>query len=268
MLRNALLKTLRDMRRATCWWSLGFVALTALMVAAYPSVRDNPDLNKMVEDYPDAFKAFLGLGENVDYTSPVGYLNSELFSFMVPLLLLIAAIGAGARATAGEEEHGTLDLLLANPISRHRLVLDKLAALAVEIGVLALVLWLSLVVGAASIGMDVAAVDVGAASLAAALLAFAFGAIALFFSAALGRRAAAIGITAAGAVAAYLVSSLAELVGFLKPLRVASPFYHYVANDALRRGLTPEHVAFLLVLAGIAVAAALVAFERRDLTTP
>ena len=95
----------------------------------------------MVDDYPDAFKAFFGLGDNVDYTSAIGYLNGELFSFMVPLLLLIAAIGAGARATAGEEERGTLELLLANPISRRRLVLDKLAALAAELCGLVLVLW-------------------------------------------------------------------------------------------------------------------------------
>ena len=127
MLRNAFVKTLRDARRAIGWWSLGLIAMAALMIAVYPSVRDNPDLNKMVEDYPDAFKAFLGLGENVDYTSAVGYLNSELFAFMVPLLLLIAAIGAGARATAGEEERGTLDLLLANPISRRRLVTESSA---------------------------------------------------------------------------------------------------------------------------------------------
>ena len=267
MLRNALVKTLRDMRRAISWWSLGLVALTAVMVAVYPSVRDNPELNKMVKEYPDALKAFLGLGENADYTSAVGYLNSELFGFMVPLLLLIAAIGAGARATAGEEEHGTLDLLLANPISRRRLVLDKLAALAVELAVLAFVLWASLVVGAAAIGMDVAATDLAAATLAAALLALAFGAIALFVGAALGRRAAAIGIASAAAVAAYLLSSLAELVGFLKPLRIASPFYHYTANDALRAGLALDHVSFLLVLAAVAAAAAIVAFERRDLTT-
>jgi ABC-2 type transport system permease protein len=268
MLRSALLKTLRDMRRTIAWWSLGLIALTSLMIAVYPSVRDNSELNKMVEDYPDAFKAFLGLGENVDYTSAVGYLNSELFAFMVPLLLLIAAIGAGARATAGEEERGTLDLLLANPISRRRLVLDKLAALAVEIGILAVVLWLSLVVGAVAIGMDIPVIDLAAATLAAALLALAFGAIALFFSAALGRRAVAIGIASAGAVAGYLLSSLAELVGFLKPLRIASPFYHYAANDALRAGLATEHVSFLLVLVAVAAAAAVVVFERRDLTTP
>jgi ABC-2 type transport system permease protein len=267
MLHNAFLKTLRDMRRAICWWSLGLIAMTALMIAVYPSVRDNPELDKLVEDYPDAFKAFFGLGANVDYTSPVGYLNSELFSLMVPLLLLIAAIGAGARATAGEEERGTLDLLLANPIPRRRLVLDKLAALAAETAILALVLWLSLLVGAAAIGMNISTAHLAAATVAAALLALAFGAIALFLGATLGRRGAAIGITAAGAVAAYLVSSLAELVDFLRPLRVASPFYHYTANDALRSGLAADHVAFLLLLAGVAVAATLVAFERRDLTT-
>lgn len=268
MLRSAFFKTVRDTRRALCWWSLGLIAMTALMVSVYPSVRDNPELNKLVDDYPDAFKAFLGLGESVDYTSPVGYLNSELFSFMVPLLLLIAAVGAGARATAGEEERGTLDLLLANPLSRRRLVLDKLAALAAEVSTLALVLWLALLVGATAVGMNVSAVHLAAATAAAALLALAFGAVALFLGAASGRRGIAIGVTAAGAVAAYLLNSLAELVGFLKPFRVASPFYHYAANDALRAGLAAEHVGVLVGLAVVAGAAALVAFERRDLVGP
>lgn len=267
MLRNVFLKTLRDSRRAIAWWSLGLVAMTALMVAAYPSVRDNPELNKMVEDYPDAFKAFLGLGESVDYTSAAGYLNGELFSFVVPLLLLIAAVGAGARATAGEEERGTLDLLLANPISRRRLVLEKLAALCAEVVLLSVVLWLALIVGAAAVGMHISSAHLAAAIVAAALLASAYGAIALFLGALLGRRGAAIGIAAAGAVAAYLLSSLAELVSFLEPLRVASPFYHYAANNALRAGLAPEHVVVLLALAVLAGGAALVTFERRNLTS-
>jgi ABC-2 type transport system permease protein len=268
MLRNAFVKTLRDARRAIGWWSLGLIAMTALMVAVYPSVRAHPDLNKMVEDYPDAFKAFLGLGENVDYTSAVGYLNSELFAFMVPLLLLIAAIGAGARATAGEEERGTLDLLLANPISRRRLVLEKLAALGAEIAIRAFILWLALLVGVEAIGMNVTPAHLAAATFAAALLAFVFGAIALFLGAALGRRGAAIGIAAAGAVAAYLLSSPEQHVGFLEPLRAASPFYHYAANDALHAGLAVEHIGFLLLVAAAAVAPTLVAFERRDLATP
>lgn len=268
MLRNAFTKTLRDLRRALAWWALGTIALSAFIVSVYPSVRDNPELNKMVEDYPDTLKALFGLGEDVDYTSAVGYLNSELFSFMLPLLLLVAAIGAGARATAGEEERGTLDLLLANPVSRRRLVLDKLAALVAEVAALGFVSWLSLVVGCRLVGMHISSAHLGAATAATVLLAVSFGAIALFVGAVTGRRGAAIGIAAAGAVAAYLVSSLAELVDFLKPLRAASPFYHYVAQDALRDGLAAGHAAFLVALALVATTAAVVAFSRRDLRTP
>jgi ABC-2 type transport system permease protein len=266
MLRNVFLKTLADTRRALLWWSLGLAGMVAMMVAVYPTVRDNPELNKLVEDYPEALKAFIAFGGEVDYVSGAGYLGSELFSFMVPLLLMVAAIGAGARATAGEEERGTLDLLLANPVSRRRIVAEKVAALLAEIALLALVLWLSLLVGVEIVGMDISAFHLAAAAASAALLAFTFGTIALLVGAATGHRGAAIGVAAAGGVAAYLVSSLAALVGFLEQVRVASPFYHYVASDPLREGLALGHAAFLALLALAAATLAVVVFDRRDLT--
>ncbi|HVS08452.1 MAG TPA: ABC transporter permease subunit [Planctomycetota bacterium] len=265
MLRNVFLKTLRETRRALLWWSLGLVGMTAMIVAIFPTVRDNPELNRLVEVYPEALKAFIAFGGELDYASGAGYLGIELFSFMVPLLLLIAAIGAGARAVAGEEENGTLDLLLANPISRRRLAVEKLAALASEIAVLGLVLWLSLLVGVAAVGMDVSAARLGAATASAALLALGFGAIALLVGAATGRRGVATGVAAAGAVAAYLVDSLAALVDFLEPVQRASPFYHYAASDPLRHGLSLGHAGVLVLLCGAAAVLAPLALERRDL---
>jgi ABC-2 type transport system permease protein len=265
MLRNTFLRTLRDARRSLVWWSVGLIGLAALMIAVYPTVRDNPDLNELVQDYPEALKAFIAFGGEVDYASGAGYLGSELFSFMVPLLLTIASIGAGARAIAGEEERGTLELLLANPVSRGRLVVEKLAALIAEVALLAVVLWLALLVGAATVGMEVSAGHLAAATASAGLLAVAFGAIALLVGAATGSRGIAIGVAAAGAVAAYLVSSLAALVEFLEPIRSASPFYHYVASDPLRHGLGLGHVSFLLALAAAAAALAVFAFQRRNL---
>ena len=175
MLRNVYLKSLRDMRRSIVWWSLGLIAMTALMIAVYPTIRDNPDLNKLVENYPEALKAFIAFGGDLDYTSGAGYLGSELFAFMVPLLLSIAAIGAGARATAGEEEGGTIDLLLANPVSRQRLVFEKATALATEVVLLAVVLWISLLVGVEIVGMDISAANLAAATVSAALLGFPSG---------------------------------------------------------------------------------------------
>ena len=265
MLRNVFLKTLRDARRSLAWWSVGLAGMAALILAVYPTVRDNPDLNEMVQEYPEALKAFIAFGGDVDYVSAAGYLGSELFSFMVPLLLVVAAIGAGGRAIAGEEERGTLDLLLANPISRRRVAGDKLAALLVELSLLALVLWLALLVGVAAVGMKISGLHLAAATTSGAMLAFVFGVIALFVGAATGRHGIATGVAAAAAVAAYLLNSLASLVGFLEPFRTASPFYHYAASDPLRHGLGPTHVGFLVTVAAAAALAAVLVFERRNL---
>jgi ABC-2 type transport system permease protein len=267
MLRSVFLKTLWETRRSIAWWSLGLVGLVAMMIAVYPTVRDNPGLNAMLEDYPEALKAFIAFGGELDYASPAGYLGSELFSFMVPLLLLIAAIGAGARAIAGEEERGTLDLLLSNPVSRRRVVLDKLAALAAEVILLALVLWGSLFVGARAIGMEISAGKLGAATTSAALLALAFGAVSVMLGAGTGRRGIAIGLASASAVASYLVNSLAVLVDVLEPIRKLSPFYHYAASDPLREGLAVWHSGFLALIAVVGATLAVVAFERRDLVS-
>lgn len=267
MLRNIALKSLRDVRRSFVWWSLGLVGFVALIMSVYPTVKSNPSLNKLAEDYPEALKAFIGFGGQVDYASAAGYLGIELFSLMVPLLLLVAAIGTGAGSIAGEEERGTLELLLANPVSRTRLVLEKSVALALEVAGLGVVLWLALWIGALSVGMDISAGRLAAATLGAVLLALAYGAIAVLLGAATGRRAVAIGLTAAAAVAAYLVNGLAPLVDALEVPQKLSPFYHYATGDPLRRGISVSHLA---VLAGIAVGATALApvlFSRRDVST-
>lgn len=264
MLRSVGLEALRDARRGLLWWALGLAGMVALMVAVYPTVRGNPDLNRLVEQYPDVLKSFIGFGGEVDYVSAAGYLGSELFSFMIPLLLLVAAIGAGARAVAGEEEDGTLELLLSLPLSRRRLVLEKLAALVAEVVLLGAVLLLSLWAGARSVGMHVSLAHLGAATASAVLLALLYGALALLLGAATGRRALSASVAAAAAVAAYLVSSLAPLVPSLDAARLVSPFYHYAASDPLRHGLDPAHALLLVACAAAAAALAPLALARRD----
>ena len=263
MTGTVLLKSLRDMRRSVVWWSLGLVGLVAMMVAVYPTVRDNEELNELVESYPEALKAFIAFGGVVDYLSPAGYLGSELFSFMIPLLFLVAAIGNGAGTIAGEEERGTLELLLSAPVTRTRVAAEKLAALLVELGVLGLVLWLALWIGARAVDMEIAASNLGAATLAA-LVALVFGTIAFLLGAATGRRTLAIGVAAAAAVAAFLVNSLAALVDALEPIQKASPFYHYAASDPLRGGVDVGRMSLLAAIAVVAAGVGIVLLGRRD----
>jgi ABC-2 type transport system permease protein len=265
MLHSVFLKSVRDLRRGFAWWSVGLAGMSALMVSVYPSVRGNAALDKLVQDYPEALKGFFGFGGQLDYTSAAGYLGIELFSLVVPLLLLIAAIAAGSGAVAGEQDRGTLDLLLALPLSRPRLVLEKFAALATESVALGFVVWISLWIGAQAVGMQIAAAKLAAATLGAVALAVAYGAIALLIGCATGRRGLAIALAAAAGVAAYLVNSLAPLVDFLEPVQELSPFYHYAAQNPLRAGLDPVHLLVLLAIAAVAAAGSVLAFRRRDL---
>ena len=164
-----------------------------------------------------------------------------------------------------EEERGTLELLLYQPVTRRRVAVAKLLSTTTEVALLAAVLALRARGRGRIFGVDVSAWNLLAASISAGALALTFGAIAFFIGAATGRKAVALGLAAAAAVAAYLVNALGSLVSAFEPLQKLSPFYHYAASDPLRQGLAVSHLLFLLTVAVIAAAAGILAFDRRDI---
>ena len=101
MRAEVALQTLRERRRSLLWWSLGLVAFVALNIAFYPSIRGDTSINDYVKDLPESLRGLFAGGE-LDIASPAGYLNSQVFALMAPLILLIFAVGAGADAVAGD----------------------------------------------------------------------------------------------------------------------------------------------------------------------
>jgi ABC-2 type transport system permease protein len=255
-----------DRVRALPWWTAGIVALVAVNVAFWPTISEqHEELNRLIETYPEALLALFGAGGGLDIASEPGFLDSQIFAFMAPVVFLIYALGFGAGAIAGEEDRGTMELLLANPVSRRRLVLEKAAALAVTLAALSVALFLSVWLGGIAAGMEIGPVDLGAATLSLFLLSLAFGLLALCLGSLTGRRGTAVGVAAAFAVGGYLLQSLGPLVAWLEPWTVLSPFAHYASGDRLRDGLDAGAAGVLLALALALAAAAAAAFERRDL---
>ena len=265
MLGSVFAGAVRDARRRFVWWSVGLIGYVAVIAAVWPSIRTNEALLKLHETYPESLKAFASFGGEFDFSTPAGYLGAELFSIMVPLLLLVAGIGGGARALAGEEERGTLELLLAQPVSRRRVALEKLAALGLELAGLGGVFFLASWASTAVAGMRVSAGHLLAATTAAVLLALVYAAIAMLAGAATGRRATAIAVPSALAVCAYLVNGLAPLVDLVHSLRKLSPWYHYAAGDPLRHGLSLNALVLVAVLIAATVLVPLV-LDRREFT--
>jgi beta-exotoxin I transport system permease protein len=215
---------------------------------------------------PPGVQAVLGLQAGA-LTSPPGYLNSQYFANLLPILLLVFGIGLAAWSVAGDEAAGTLELLLSNPISRLRLALERAGALIVALALLTALAGLGLVALAPSTGLSrgLTAERILDASIATGLLALTFAALAFAVGAATGSRALAVSVSAAIAVALFMIEGLAEQVKLLRPIREASPWHWALHSDPIGNGLKWEAWVLPLLVSAVLIMASSVAFTRRDL---
>ena len=265
LLRNLFLKSLLDHRRGLGWWIMGIILLCAVMTSFYPSISTN----EAIQDYVDAFDpdllALFGFSEMTDITSGAGYLSAEMFSLMVPLLLIIFAISLGASAIAGEEDKRTIEILLSEPVSRQRVLLQKYAFLLAASVLLAAVVWISLAIGSPIVGMDVNMFNLAAAVISSSLLGIAFGSLAFTIGAITGNRGLSVGVSAGTAVATYVINTLASIVDILEPAKWLSPFFYHSGNSPILNGLDPLHVILLIAVIVVPAITSYFAYQRRDL---
>jgi len=267
LLRSVFLKGLRDLRRSFPFWVIGAAIMPITLGLLYPSIkRASVDVQRYIDAMPEAFVTMF-VGAARDFTSPVGYMDAELFSFMAPIVFIAFGISLGVRQIAGEEEQGTLSLLLSYPRPRTRLLLEKAAVLIVGLILLTLAQLVAMVVGVRIGGAGLGFGTIFEGHVMLFLLALSVSAIAFAAGAATGDRGVAIGVGAIVALGSYLLNALAPLNATIAPLRKASLFSYYGGTQPLRSGVDAGSAAVLLVVTAAAFAVALVAFARRDLHT-
>jgi len=258
---QVLRKTLRDQRRGLTGWGLGIVVLVLIEGALWPSVRDMPQLDELLEGYPAAMKELFDLDS---MSTGVGFLNAELFTLVLPILFIVFGVGRGARLVAGEEEAGTLEMLLVTPLSTTRLLLEKALGLLVSVFVLGIVCGLVTVLVSTMFSMDVPVGHAAVGSLAMVLIGVEFGWLALAAGAVSGRRAVAIATSGVAAVAAYVLYVAGHLVDSLHEGMAWSPFHQALADGPMDAAV-PLRFGWLIVGALAVLALALPAFGRRDI---
>ncbi|AOW93494.1 ABC transporter permease [Rhodococcus sp. WMMA185] len=251
---------LRLRRRSLIGYSLGIAVYTFVIVALYPAFKNDAGLDDFAQSNA-TMAALFGVGDSL--TSSSGWLNANLYANFLPLVVLLLGIGYGASCLAGQDEDGTLGVMVAMPISRRRIAGQKFAALGL-IGIpVAIVAALVVILGR---GFELT-VDLGnlaGVTLGVLLLGICFGALAMLVGGLSGSRGLALGISSAVAAASYLINSLAPIVDWIRPARYASPFYYAIGDNQLENGLRLSYAAVLVAVALALFAAAVLAFERLD----
>jgi ABC-2 type transport system permease protein len=266
MIVNVFAKTLWERHRSTGWWTLGMMALAAVTVAFYPSIRnDTESFQDLFDAMPEGLLAVFGIDDSASLVSATGLINSRLYAGIGPAIMAVFGIGFGTAAVAGEEDRGTLDLLLAQPVTRTRLVIEKFAAIVVATTLICTGIGLTLAVLDPLVDLELRALNLVAANIGLGLLTLVFASLALAVGATTGNRGLTVGVSAAVTVLAFFVNGLAALVDSLSWAEKLSPFFWLQGPNRLANGFSPGYSLLMVAVTAVLVATAIWGINRRDI---
>ena len=262
---NIYLRELKARRKSILFWSIGMFFMVAASMNKFAGFEKSGQASKVFASFPKGVAAAFGLS-NVDINTALGW-----FTMAVMYLLVLAAIHAsllGAGILAEEEQDKTAEFLYSKPISRAKVVTEKLLA------ALTLVIMLNIVTLLSSIVM-VASVNKGASANQEILLMMVGLFVVQIIFVVIGTTAAAIArkpkyaAPAASGImfATFFLSLWLDITDRLPDLKYLTPFKYFDAKIiAKKAALDPVFIAISFVIIGVMVAATYVFYERRDLS--
>ena len=258
-----VLKSLRDRWRSLVAWQIGLLALVTVQMSVYPTVRDtSSDWEGAVESFPEALREILRLE---DYTSPTGYLSTELLSFVVPFIFMTLGATWGARATAEEEEAGTADITWSLPITRRQYLVSRWVTGVIVLVSTSLVFAVSLWIGNLLLDMNISIGHFANASLMLALTGLTSFALAGAVGTSSGRRSVGLGVAMVVLIAGFVFYSLAPLVNFFGTINPYNPLQWMLGARPLTSGVSVGYIALLLALSACGFVISDRSFGRRDI---
>ncbi len=211
----------------------------------------------------------LSIGSGSLFTLP-GAITLGLQHPMALAMIGIFAVGGSATAVAGERARGTLEVLLARPISRRALYLSILIALLLS-AFLVLVAILGGMIGSSALQgihdeLDLAQLPLvllNGFGLWAAFTTFGMAASVSF-----DRPGPAIGLSLAYVLVHYFLEILGSLWTDVAWTQEYSLLHRFNPGQILTGALDPLDLVIVFVAAVVPVIYALIVFPRRDLAAP
>ncbi len=258
-------RALRDSRNGVLGWGIG-LGLTMMATATlYPTLSTLEAFLEILE--MPIYQAFIGeAADAAFFATPEGFIAVYGLTFQ-PVILAVYLVILGMGISAGEEERGTIDLLLSTPTPRWQLIAEKFLALIVIITLVLILQEIGLLVGVLiTPDMELSAGRLTEATIAMVPIMLVIAAMSLFFSTLLRSRMKAGGITGAIVIASYLITNLSTIATeALGTVKYFSFFTYYMPMQIMQQGIVWPEFLVMSMLAVILFGLSLVAFQRRDL---
>ncbi len=304
--RIGLLVTALLLAAFQCLWAkvtsriLGELSPYFTQLAAFAGQNLGDIQDKVFGGPGKIIRTILG-GERVDLDRAMDLLSIGYVHPLVQTIFCVWAVGRASGAVAGELDRGTMELLMAQPVSRPRLILAHFGVDLAVIPVLCLSLWAGTCFGTWLVGpihpekgdvelspavkllvppeteehqrerLHVDPAAFGPSLWAVGGLLFAISGYTMALSAFGRSRWRVLGLAVFLTLVQFLINVVGQLWDVLGPFRPWTIFYYYQPQDIIRGAPWSAALPSLAVLYGVGAAGyvvALTAFTRRDLPAP
>jgi ABC-2 type transport system permease protein len=260
-LSSIFLKTLRDYRVAILGWGMGMGLVVVSPMASVAALVTTPQAREQLISIAATF-AWNADAIAVDTIGGYATFKIGIFIFLIAVWPLLA----GSRMLRGEEDRGSMDVLLSLPRPRLNVALEKLAAMWTALFAMGVLIGLLAFAGGKKFGADFGLGDGLLYGLNLALICAVFGCLALLISQFTQEQGPAAGWTAGLLLVFIVLDMVHRVVPNTDWISRLSPIYYYNLSKPLipSYGVNAGAMVFQLALAAVLGGAAVWLFVRRD----
>jgi ABC-2 type transport system permease protein len=260
-------RMLLDKKNALFAYSVAIFLFIGLYLALFPAIQDQSEqLSQLLESYPDAFFKAFGL-EKADLTFEFveSYLSSEVFSFLWPILVVIFAASLANYSVVTEIAKGTIELTLAQPISRIKIFFARYLAGVISLAIFTAVTIFSIVPLAAIYNIEYRIENFLKMGYVSGLFALAVFSLGMLFSSIFSEKGKASFAVGGTVILMYVLNVVSALKENLESLQYFSFFHYYSPSAVLNRGEIIDYTLWVFVgVTVLAISLGAFIFNRRD----
>lgn len=247
---------------------LGFLAFVMFSLNQDNSLAES--YGKLLGSFPPAFLSALGAEDLAKDLTPEAFIGFAALLYG-NIIMAVYAVMAGLSIIANEEDEGSINVLLALPIPRWQVIVEKFLAFALLIICIPLLQYIGFILGRMATP-EIVVVDMNKllmGTLNEIPAGLSIMATTVFFSSIFARKAISTGVASGFVLVSYVMFVMGNMVTEDSPGRIIgdlSIWTYFDSQMVMRDGLQVANVALLVGLAIVLLVLSVLAFERRDVS--
>ncbi|NMP38146.1 MAG: ABC transporter permease subunit [Clostridiales bacterium] len=253
---------LRQGKKSFLIWTASIAFFIVICVFMFPEMKGEMDAVSDMFSSMGSFTAAFGM-DRLNFGTFIGFYAIECGNILGlggAFFAALIAIGALAK----EEKDHTAEFLLSHPVSRVRVISEKLAAVMIEIVLMNVIVYLLTIASVAAIGEEIPWKEMGLLHLSYLLMQIELAGICFGASAFLTRGSLGIGLGLATMM--YFLNIIGNITDSAKFLKYITPFGYTEGADIVSEGKLDALLILLgMVYMAVGIALSYLRYIKKDI---